>query len=140
MNTIKVNPTFRLDIDGHLFKNKTSNKNIQETLFFDSLITRLSINKGDLVHFPNMGLKQHLGKFNFSNSSEIAQVVSEFESDLDTQLGRDCTVNYELDSENKHVSFSLEIDGFDFPINFIYSGTNDSIKIIEPQIFNDTNE
>ena len=42
-----VNPTFRLDVTGKLFKNKASNRNIQETLFFNDIMTRRSINKGD---------------------------------------------------------------------------------------------
>lgn len=136
MGTI-VNPTFRLDVTGKLFKNKASNKNIQETLFFNDLMTRLSINKGDLVYFPEIGLKQFLGKFNFTDESKLVEVVTEFESELDEQLGRDCRVNYELDPDNKHVSFSIEVDGLEYPVDFVYSGINDSIRIVNPQILSD---
>ena len=134
----KVNPTFRLDVNGRLFKNKNSNKNIQETIFFNTFMTRLSINKGDLVYFPNLGLKQHLGKFNFTDKNRLMQEAISFESDIEEQMGRDARVNYELDPDNKHVSFSIELDGLEYPINFIYSGTNDSIRIISSQFENES--
>ena len=40
MDKVIVNPTFRSDIDGKLFKNKDTNKDIQETVIFNALTTR----------------------------------------------------------------------------------------------------
>lgn len=140
MRIVKVNPTFRIDVDGHLFKNKHKNKDIQETIIFNDLLTRLAINKGDLPYFPSLGLKQYLSKFNFSTEAEIAQIVTQFESDMESQLNRDCRVHYELEPDSKHVNFSLEIDGLEYPIDFVYSGTNDSIRIIEPQFVADNED
>lgn len=131
---ISVNPSFRLDVDGKLFKNKESNTNIQETLFFSNLLTRLSINKGDLPLFPDMGLKQWLGKFVFKTDQEIGLTVASFEQDLETQLNRTCHVSYETDSDNKYVKISIEIDGLELPASFEYNHMNGSIRIIEPQI------
>ena len=75
MDKVIVNPTFRSDIDGKLFKNKDTNKDIQETVIFNALTTRLSIYKGDLALFPNIGLKQHL--FNFSFEDESGAITRE---------------------------------------------------------------
>ena len=64
-SSVTVNPTFRLDVDGKLFKNKESNLNVQDTITFNNLMSRLSIEKGYLPLFPNLGLKQHLHNFSF---------------------------------------------------------------------------
>lgn len=133
MKRVKVNPTFRIDVDGRLFKNKHSVQDIQDSIILNNLFTRLSISKGDLVYFPNLGLKQYLGQFNFATNDKIAMLTSAFEEDLTAQMNRECRVHYELDADNKHVSFSLEIDGLEYPVNFVYSGTNDSIRVIQPQ-------
>ena len=133
MSKVIVNPTFRLDIDGKLFRNKNSNMDIQETIYFNDFITRLNINKGDIVHFPDLGLKQHLHKFNFTDENELVSAVSDFESDIESQLGHSCQINYTLDRENHHVDFEIEIDGFEYPIQFSYSSVSSSIRIIEPQ-------
>ena len=127
-----VNPTFRLDVDGKLFKNKNSNMDMQETIYFNNLMTRLSINKGDIVHFPEMGLKQHLSKFNFVDDTELVSAIADFESDIETQMGRSCTINYQLDRDNQHVDFDIDIEGFEYNFKFSYSGVNGSIRIIEP--------
>ena len=63
--TVTVNPTFRLDVNGKLFNNKESNLNVQDTITFNNLMSRLSIEKGYLPLFPNLGLKQHLHYLSF---------------------------------------------------------------------------
>ena len=50
--TVTVNPTFRLDVNGKLFNNKESNLNVQDTITFNNLMSRLSIEKGYLPLFP----------------------------------------------------------------------------------------
>ena len=136
-----VNPTFRLDVDGKLFKNKNSNMDMQETIYFNNLMTRLSINKGDIVHFPEMGLKQHLSKFNFVYDTELVSAISDFESDIETQMGRSCTINYQLDRDNQHVDF--DIDGKiynDKTSIFLVSNSNrmGGINLYKDAIFNDS--
>ena len=49
--TVTVNPTFRLDVNGKLFNNKESNLNVQDTITFNNLMSRLSIEKGYLPLF-----------------------------------------------------------------------------------------
>ena len=131
-----VNPTFRLDVDGKLFKNKDTNLNIQDTLLFNNLFTRLSIHKGDLPLFPDLGLKQHLGKINFNDEAEAVAIISDLETDMEDQLGRSCKIDYEFDIDNKHIDLSIEIDGMGYPVEFKYSTLNGSIRVIEPQFTN----
>lgn len=130
---VAVIPTFRLGIDGKLFKCKESNKDPQETIMFHTLFTRLALNKGELPLFPDLGLKQHLHKFNFNNESSIAQEISEFELDVESQLGRSCTINYEIDKDNKNVNLSFELDGLEHSFDVSYSGFNGSIRPINYQ-------
>ena len=40
---------------------------------------------------------------------------------------------YALLLANLDVDFEIEIDGFEYPIQFSYSSVNSSIRIIEPQ-------
>ena len=127
MDKVIVNPTFRSDIDGKLFKNKDTNKDIQETVIFNALTTRLSIYKGDLALFPNIGLKQHLFNFSFEDESGIAEATNNMESDIEQQLNRSCTVQYELNKDmktkvNKLFTFYI------FMVLYIYSVTNLNYK------------
>ena len=78
--TVTVNPTFRLDVNGKLFNNKESNLNVQDTITFNNLMSRLSIEKGYLPLFPNLGLKQHLHYLSFIESENVDRVIGDFES------------------------------------------------------------
>ena len=121
MDKIVVNPVFRQDVDGRLFKEKASNGNLQDTLLFNDLYTRLSIVKGDLALFPNLGLKQHLFNFGFVDESDIAINISKFESDLESQLNRECVV----------VAITFGVQGLKYPISFKYMQVQNSIKVID---------
>lgn len=138
MSKVKaVNPTFRLDVTGKLFKNKDTNMNPQETLVFSDLYTRLMIEKGDLPLFPHLGLKQHLHQIEFTDEKEIATNLQEFESDVYDQTGRNCTIDYTLDRERKHVYVTFDLEGLNYKVNFVYQNINNSIRIIDNYDFND---
>jgi hypothetical protein len=130
MSTIPVNPSFRLDVTGELFLNKDTNIDVQDTLVFNRLFTRLSIEKGRLALFPNTGLKQHLYKFNFVDKEELATAVQEFEDDVKEQMAQDCTISYTLDTDNKYVHMTFELENLKYNVEFVYENVNNSIKII----------
>lgn len=136
MDKVIVNPTFRSDIDGKLFKNKDTNKDIQETVIFNALITRLSIYKGDLALFPNIGLKQHLFNFSFEDESGIAEAANNMESDIEQQLNRSCTVQYELNKDMKTIKLSIHITGIEYAYEYEFTNINNSIRIINNTITN----
>lgn len=132
-NKVITIPSFRLGVDGKLFKIKNSNKNIQETIIFHTLLTRLSIYKGDLPLFPDLGLKQHLGKFNFTDESQIPSVIANFELDVENQMGRSCTIDYELDKDSKDIKLSFSLEGMEYSLDMSYSTFNGSIRPINFQ-------
>ena len=132
--TTIVNPTFRSDIDGRLFKNKDSNKDIQETVIFNSLTTRLSIFKGDLPLFPNVGLKQHLFKFSFEDESGISEAVNNLEADIEHQLKHSCNIEYKLDRDAKSVKLYIHISGIEYAYEYEFTNINNSIRIINNTI------
>lgn len=136
MDKVIVNPTFRSDIDGKLFKNKDTNKDIQETVIFNALTTRLSIYKGDLALFPNIGLKQHLFNFSFEDESGVAEAASNMESDIEQQLNRSCTVQYELNRDMKTIKLSIHITGIEYAYEYEFTNINNSIRIINNTITN----
>lgn len=131
-----VNLTFRLDVNGKLFRNKDTNEDIQETLLFNQLMTRFYINKGDLPLFPNLGLKQFFGRFGFLDEAEANMVVADLEAEIELQMGRNCTVSKVIDHQHKHIDISIELEGIKQPLSIRYFNNNGSIRIIEPQ-FND---
>ena len=136
MDKVIVNPTFRSDIDGKLFKNKDTNKDIQETVIFNALTTRLSIYKGDLALFPNIGLKQHLFNFSFEDESGVAEAASNMETDIEQQLNRSCSVQYELNPDTKTVKLSVHISGIEYAYEYEFTNINNSIRIINNSITN----
>lgn len=136
MDKVIVNPTFRSDIDGKLFKNKDTNKDIQETVIFNALTTRLSIYKGDLALFPNIGLKQHLFNFSFEDESGIAEAANNMESDIEQQLNRSCTIQYELNKDMKTIKLSIHITGIEYAYEYEFTNINNSIRIINNTITN----
>ena len=136
MDKVIVNPTFRSDIDGKLFKNKDTNKDIQETVIFNALTTRLSIYKGDLALFPTIGLKQHLFNFSFEDESGVAEAASNMESDIEQQLNRSCTVQYELNPDTKTIKLSIHITGIEYAYEYEFTNINNSIRIINNTITN----
>ena len=136
MDKVIVNPTFRSDIDGRLFKNKDTNKDIQETVIFNALTTRLSIYKGDLALFPNIGLKQHLFNFSFEDESGIAEAANNMESDIEQQLNRSCTIQYELNKDMKTIKLSIHITGIEYAYEYEFTNINNSIRIINNTITN----
>lgn len=135
-STIVVNPTFRLDVDGRLFKETSTNEDVQDTLIFNRLYTMLSIVKGDLPLFPDIGLKQHLFNFGFVDEEEIESNVEDFEDDMETQLGRDCAINYTLDKSDKSVDIDIGVSGLQYPISFKYMNLQNSIRIIHYEFNN----
>ena len=136
MDKVIVNPTFRSDIDGKLFKNKDTNKDIQETVIFNALTTRLSIYKGDLALFPNIGLKQHLFNFSIEDESGIAEAASNMETDIEQQLNRSCSVQYELNPDTKTIKLSVHISGIEYAYEYEFTNINNSIRIINNTITN----
>ena len=136
MDKVIVNPTFRSDIDGKLFKNKDTNKDIQETVIFNALTTRLSIYKGDLALFPNIGLKQHLFNFSFEDESGIAEATSNMEADIEQQLNRSCSIQYELNKDMKTIKLSIHITGIEYAYEYEFTNINNSIRIINNTITN----
>ena len=136
MDKVIVNPTFRSDIDGKLFKNKDTNKDIQETVIFNALTTRLSIYKGDLALFPNIGLKQHLFNFSFEDESGVAEAANNMESDIEQQLNRSCTVQYELNRDMKTVKLLIHVTGIEYAYEYEFTNINNSIRIINNTITN----
>ena len=135
-NNITVSPSFRLDVNGKLFKIKKTNTDIQYIPIFETLFNRLSIVKGDLPCFPDVGLKQHLHKFDFTVESDASSLISEFEADIEKQLKTSVSINYKIDLDTKTLNLSFDIDGFDYPLQVKYSAFNGSIKPINYE-FND---
>lgn len=129
-NKTVVNPTFRLDVDGTLFKEKESNLNILDTFVFSNLYTRLCIVKGDIVTFPDLGLKQHLFLFAFVDEGELAVNVGKFEDDIEEQMKMGCTIDYKIDKIDRTVDLTIGLDGLKYPISFKYLYLQNSIKII----------
>lgn len=132
-NKVIINPTFRNGIDGKLFRNKNSNKNVQETILLNNLFTRLSIAKGDLALFPSVGLRQHLGKLVFNDSVDSAMILDAFEQDLTEQMNQECSLDYELDPDDKIIRMKISLEGLRNAVQLEYYSTNGSIRIIEPQ-------
>ena len=132
-----VNPTFRLDVDGSLFKEKKTNLNVLDNFVFSNLYTRLCIVKGDIVTFPDLGLKQHLFLFAFVDESEIASNVSKFEDDIENQMRMGCTIDYKIDKNDRSVDLTIAIDGLKYPISFKYLYLQNSIKIIHYEFKDD---
>lgn len=129
-NKITVNPMFRLDVDGKLFLNKDSNLDVQNTIIFNSLMTRLNIEKGYLPTFPNLGLKQHLYKFNFIDKEDIESVISNFEDDVMIQMNQGCTIEYEMDTDNRSIKLEFNLEKMKYNVMYEYTNVNGAIKII----------
>jgi hypothetical protein len=127
---IVVSPSFRLDVNGKLFRIKNSNTDIQDTPLFETLLNRLSIVKGDLPYFPDVGLKQHLHKFDFNTRSDASAIIAEFEADLENQLKTSVSIKYEMDVDAKTLKLFFDIDGMDYPLEVKYTAFNGSIKPI----------
>lgn len=128
--TIAVNPTFRLDVTGKLFLNKDSNIDVQDTIIFNELMTRLSIEKGYLATFPDLGLKQHLFKFNFVDQSEAETAISEFEDDVRAQMKQDCTIEHEFDSYNRNIKLEFNLEKLKYNVMYEYTNNNGAIQVI----------
>lgn len=127
---IPVNPTFRLDVTGELFKNKDSNIDVQDTLIFNDLMTRLSIEKGYLATFPDLGLKQHLYNFNFVDEQDLETAIGNFEVDAGSQMNQGCTIEYELDPTNRNVKLEFNLEKLKYNILYQYSNNNGAIQVI----------
>lgn len=128
--TVTVNPTFRLDVNGKLFRNKESNLNVQDTITFNSLMSRLSIEKGYLPLFPNLGLKQHLHLLSFVDSEKLDSIISSFEADVRDQMNQDCSIEYELDNDNKHIKLQFSLENLKYSLLYEYTNVNNAIKVI----------
>lgn len=125
-----VNPTFRLDVTGKLFLNKDSNIDVQDTIVFNELMSRLSIEKGYLATFPDLGLKQHLFQFNFVDESDLGTAITDFENDVSDQMNQGCTINYELDSYNRNVKLEFNLEKLRYNVMYEYTNNNGAIQVI----------
>lgn len=125
-----VNPTFRLDVTGKLFLNKDSNIDVQDTIVFNELMSRLSIEKGYLAAFPDLGLKQHLFQFNFVDESDLGTAITDFENDVSDQMNQGCTINYELDSYNRNVKLEFNLEKLRYNVMYEYTNNNGAIQVI----------
>ena len=92
-------------------------------------MTRLSIYKGDLALFPELGLKQHVDNLGFDDKDGTVEVIQEFEDDIENQLKRTCNINYSFDIDDRSIMIEIEIDGLNMPVTF-KKRENNSIKII----------
>lgn len=128
-----VNPTFRIDVTGQLFKNKDSNINVQDTLVFNKLFTRLGIVKGDLATFPQVGLQQHLFVLSWGDHDELEERIRDFEEDVKIQMQQDCSIESEYNVHTKDVSLEFILANLKYTVEFIYQNLNKSIKIIDYQ-------
>lgn len=128
--TVIVNPTFRLDVTGKLFLNKNDNLDIQDTIIFNNLMTRLSIEKGYLPSFPELGLKQHLYNFSFIEDDDIDIAITNFESDVGYQMAQGCTIEYTKDPDNRNIVMTFNLEKLKYNIKYEYSNVNGSIKVI----------
>lgn len=129
-NKITVNPSFRLDVTGRLFMNKSDNLDVQDTLIFNSLMTRLSIEKGYLPTFPELGLKQHIMGLNFIEDDEVDIVITAFENDVSSQMNQNCSIDYVKDSVNRNIVLTFNLEKLKYNVQFECSNINGSIKII----------
>jgi len=129
-NQVTVSPSFRLDVNGKLFRIKKTNTDIQDTPIFETLLNRLSIVKGDLPYFPEVGLKQHLHKFDFNTESDASSIIQDFEADIERQLKTSVTISHEIDLDTKSMTLSFDIDGMEYPLEVKYTAFNGSIKPI----------
>ena len=129
-NQVTVSPSFRLDVNGKLFSIKKTNTDIQDTPIFETLLNRLSIVKGDLPYFPEVGLKQHLHKFDFNTESDASSIIQDFEADIERQLKTSVTISHEIDLDTKSMTLSFDIDGMEYPLEVKYTAFNGSIKPI----------
>lgn len=136
--SIIVNPSFRLDVTGQLFRNKDSNINVQDTLLFNKLFTRLGIVKGEVASFPELGLKQHLFNLNYNDRDTMEEYISAFESDASDQLNQNCTIASEYTTNDKNVSLEFTLENLKYSIEFEYQNLNKSIKIINYQFSDKT--
>lgn len=129
-SSVTVNPTFRLDVDGKLFKNKESNLNVQDTITFNNLMSRLSIEKGYLPLFPNLGLKQHLHNFSFIEKDDVDVYINNFENDIASQMNQNCSIEYELDENNRSIKLKISLEKLKYSVLYEYTNINNSIKVI----------
>lgn len=125
-----VNPTFRLDVTGKLFLNKDSNLDVQDTIIFNNLMTRLSIEKGYLPTFPDLGLKQHLYNFNFIEDDNVDIAITNFESDVSFQMGQACNIEFNKDPDNRNIVMTFSLEKLKYNIKYEYSNVNGSIRVI----------
>ena len=135
-NQTVVSPSFRLDVNGKLFRIKNTNTDVQDRPIFETLFNRLSIVKGDLPYFPDVGLKQHLHKFDFNTREDASAIIAEFEADIEKQLKTSVSIRYDLDIDSKSMKLYFDIDGMDYPLEVKYTAFNGSIKPINYS-FND---
>ena len=74
-----------------------------------------------------------MNKINFSDETQVSQIISEFEIDVENQMGRSCTIEFSMDKDNKNVFFSFSLEGLTYSLDVNYSGFNGSIRPINFQ-------
>jgi len=133
---IVVNPTMRFDVDGTFFKNKATNINVQDTLLFNKLQTLLSIAKGDIATFPNIGLKQHLFNFAFQDKSSIETAVDAMVLDMKEQLHQNVNIDVNYDPNERSIDMEISLEYLKYTVEFEFQALNKSIKVINYQFKN----
>jgi hypothetical protein len=133
---VVVNPTMRFDVDGTFFKNKATNINVQDTLLFNKLQSLLSIAKGDIATFPNIGLKQHLFNFAFQDKSGIETAVDAMVLDMKEQLQQNVNIDVSYDPNERSVDMEISLEYLRYTVEFEFQALNKSIKVINYQFKN----
>lgn len=133
---VVVNPTMRFDVDGTFFKNKATNINVQDTLLFNKLQSLLSIAKGDIATFPNIGLKQHLFNFAFQDKSGIETAVDAMVLDMKEQLQQNVNIDVNYDPNERSIDMEISLEYLRYTVEFEFQALNKSIKVINYQFKN----
>ena len=55
----------------------------------------------------------------------------DFETDIESQLGRSCSIDINLDKSNKAIELDIQLEGLNYPIKFKYMHLQNSIKVID---------
>ena len=74
--------------------------------------------------------------FSFEDESGVAEAASNMETDIEQQLNRSCSVQYELNPDTKTVKLSVHISGIEYAYEYEFTNINNSIRIINNTITN----
>ena len=60
-------------------------------------------------------------------------ILDTFEQDLTEQMNQECSLEYELDPDDKIIRMKISLEGLRNAVQLEYYSTNGSIRVIEPQ-------